>query len=86
MPVIEATSSGNRKALANWIATKDNPLFARVMVNRIWQYHFGQGLVSTPSDFGHRGSGCLLHPELLDWLATGVRRTKQLVDRRSCTR
>jgi hypothetical protein len=68
-PPIEATSSGRRKALANWIGTADNPLTARVMVNRIWQYHFGKGLMASPSDFGHRG-GRPSHPELLDWLAT----------------
>ena len=51
-PPIEATTSGGRTALANWIATKDNPLFARVMVNRIWHFHFGRGLVATPSDLG----------------------------------
>ncbi|MES1257032.1 MAG: PSD1 and planctomycete cytochrome C domain-containing protein [Acidobacteriota bacterium] len=69
VPPPDATTSGNRKALANWIGTRENPLTARVMVNRIWQYHFGQGLMATPSDFGHRG-GTASHPELLDWLAT----------------
>ena len=68
-PPVDATSTGNRKALANWIATPENPLTARVMVNRIWQFHFGQGLMATPSDFGHRG-GTPSNPELLDWLAT----------------
>ncbi len=68
-PPIEAQSTGRRKALANWIASKDNPLTARVMVNRVWQYHFGTGIVSTPSDFGHRG-GAPTHPELLEWLST----------------
>jgi hypothetical protein len=68
-PPIEATTSGGRTALANWIATKDNPLFARVMVNRIWHFHFGRGLIATPSDLGHR-AGTPSHPELLDWLTT----------------
>jgi mono/diheme cytochrome c family protein len=68
-PPIEATTSGGRTALANWIATKDNPLFARVMVNRLWHFHFGRGLVATTSDLGHR-AGAPSHPELLDWLAT----------------
>jgi hypothetical protein len=57
-----------RTKLASWIADPANPLTARVMVNRIWGYHFGRGIVSTPNDFGRMGTRPT-HPELLDWLA-----------------
>lgn len=60
---------GLRYTLAQWIASPSNPLTARVMVNRIWQHHFGRGIVETASNFGKNGSGAT-HPELLDWLAT----------------
>ncbi len=57
-----------RLALAQWIASTNNPMTARVMVNRLWDWHLGRGLVATPSDFG-KLSGAASHPELIDWLA-----------------
>jgi Protein of unknown function (DUF1553)/Protein of unknown function (DUF1549)/Planctomycete cytochrome C len=59
---------GKRRALAEWLTDRRNPRTARVMVNRLWQYHFGRGLVPTPNDFGKLGEACT-HPDLLDWLA-----------------
>ena len=61
-------STGRRTALANWLTSPENPLTARVMANRIWHYHFGRGIVATPSDFGRMGERPT-HPQLLDWLA-----------------
>lgn len=67
-PSIPGAVEGRRLALARWIASQSNPLTARVMVNRIWQYHFGRGLAANPNNLGKVGKRPT-HPQLLDWLA-----------------
>ncbi len=64
-----ADAGGKRRALADWIVDPRNPRTARVLANRLWQYHFGRGIVPTPNDFGKLGEAAT-HPELLDWLAS----------------
>jgi hypothetical protein len=64
-----STSSGRRSALARWATSPENPLFARVLVNRVWQHHFGTGIVATPDNLGQSGAKPT-HPELLDYLAS----------------
>src|SRR6185436_9539374 len=63
-----SNSTGRRAALAKWLTDPENPFTARVIVNRVWQHHFGQGLVANASDFGKLG-GPTSNPALLDWLA-----------------
>jgi len=70
----DCSEQERRLVLANWIASPENPLTARVMVNRIWQGHFGVGIVPTPSDLGNNGIKPS-HPELLDWLSTEFMRS-----------
>jgi hypothetical protein len=67
--LLTSAATKHRAALANWIASPENPLAARVMVNRIWQHHFGRGIAPMPSEFGTRAEPPT-HPELLDWLAS----------------
>ncbi|NOY40492.1 MAG: DUF1553 domain-containing protein [Planctomycetes bacterium] len=67
----DSPESARRQALANWLTDENNPLTPRVLANRLWHYHFGTGIVDTPSDFGFMG-GRPTHPRLLDWLANQV--------------
>jgi hypothetical protein len=68
----DAPDAPRRLSLANWICSSNNPLFHRVAVNRVWHHHFGQGIVTSPNDFGFNGNRPS-HPELLDWLALWLR-------------
>jgi hypothetical protein len=68
IPPANGHTSGRRRALAEWLVSRENPLTARVIVNRIWHHHFGRGIVATLDNFGKMGE-MPTHPELLDWLA-----------------
>jgi hypothetical protein len=68
IPPADGHTSGRRRALAEWLGSRENPLTARVIVNRIWHHHFGRGIVATLDNFGKMGEPPT-HPELLDWLA-----------------
>ena len=77
----DAPESQRRLALAEWMVSPDNPLTARVIVNRLWLQHFGEGIVDTPSDLGANG-GKPTHPELLNWLACELREGREGRDER----
>ena len=68
IPPADGHTSGRRRALAEWLASRENPLTPRVIVNRVWHHHFGRGIVATLDNFGKMGEQPT-HPELLDWLA-----------------
>jgi hypothetical protein len=76
----KSTDAQRRVAIAKWITSEDNPLPARVIVNRLWHYHFGKGIVATPSDFG-LGGAMPTHRELLDWLASELQRGQWSIKR-----